>query len=140
MAQYTRLEVIQQIKESGMVPLFYHKDINVAKAVLKACYDGGARLMEFTSRGDFSFEIFNQLIKYAIEELGKGTIRENILFPRLFSFPIFVGIYFIVRKFFHFTLNHLQFLELTTGTYFYTRTNHLRGLFPRSWSKLLLTL
>ena len=81
MAQYTRLEVIEQIKESGMVPLFYHKDINVAKAVLKACYDGGARLMEFTSRGDFAFEIFNQLIKYAIEELpgmilGVGSVTD----------------------------------------------------------------
>ena len=81
MAQYTRLEVIQQMKESGMVPLFYHKDINVAKAVLKACYDGGARLMEFTSRGDFAFEIFNQLIKYAIEELpgmilGVGSVTD----------------------------------------------------------------
>ena len=81
MAQYTRLEVIQQIKESGMVPLFYHKDINVAKAVLKACYGGGARLMEFTSRGDFAFEIFNQLIKYAIKELpgmilGVGSVTD----------------------------------------------------------------
>ena len=81
MAQYTRLEVIEQMKESGMVPLFYHKDINVAKAVLKACYDGGARLMEFTSRGDFAFEIFNQLIKYAIEELpgmilGVGSVTD----------------------------------------------------------------
>ena len=81
MAQYTRLEVIQQMKESGMVPLFYHKNINVAKAVLKACYDGGARLMEFTIRGDFAFEIFNQLIKYAIEELpgmilGVGSVTD----------------------------------------------------------------
>ncbi len=81
MAQYTRLEVIQQMKESGMVPLFYHKDINIAKSVLKACYDGGARLMEFTSRGDFAFEIFNQLIKYAIEELpgmilGVGSVTD----------------------------------------------------------------
>jgi len=81
MAQYTRLEVIEQMKESGMVPLFYHKDIGVAKAVLKACYDGGARLMEFTSRGDFAFEIFNQLIKYAIKELpgmilGVGSVTD----------------------------------------------------------------
>ena len=81
MAQYTRLEVIEQMKESGMVPLFYHKDIGVAKAVLKACYDGGARLMEFTSRGDFAFEIFNQLIKYVIEELpgmilGVGSVTD----------------------------------------------------------------
>ena len=81
MAQYSIIEVVQQMKESGMVPLFYHKNINVAKAVLKACYDGGARLMEFTSRGDFAFEIFNQLIKYAIEELpgmilGVGSVTD----------------------------------------------------------------
>ena len=81
MAQYTRLQVIEQMKESGMVPLFYHKDINVAKTVLKACYDGGARLMEFTSRGDFAFDIFNQLIKYAIEKLpgmilGVGSVTD----------------------------------------------------------------
>ncbi|MDA8639726.1 bifunctional 4-hydroxy-2-oxoglutarate aldolase/2-dehydro-3-deoxy-phosphogluconate aldolase [Flavobacteriaceae bacterium] len=81
MAQYTRLEVVQQMKESGMVPLFYHEDINVAKSVLKACYDGGARLMEFTSRGDFAIEIFNQLIKYSIEELpgmilGVGSVTD----------------------------------------------------------------
>ena len=81
MAQYTRLQVIEQMKESGMVPLFYHKDINVAKTVLKACYDGGARLMEFTSRGDFAFEIFNQLIKYAIKKLpgmilGVGSVTD----------------------------------------------------------------
>ena len=50
MAQYTRIEVVNQMKESGLVPLFYHPDIEVAKAVLKACYDGGARLMEFTNR------------------------------------------------------------------------------------------
>ena len=81
MAQYTRLQVIEEMKESGMVPLFYHEDINVAKAVLKACYDGGARLMEFTSRGDFAVEIFNQLIKYAIKELpgmilGVGSVTD----------------------------------------------------------------
>ena len=67
MAQYTRLEVVKQMQDSGMVPLFYHHDIEVAKSVLKACYDGGARLMEFTNRGDFAIEIFNQLIKYSID-------------------------------------------------------------------------
>ncbi|MDA9886681.1 bifunctional 4-hydroxy-2-oxoglutarate aldolase/2-dehydro-3-deoxy-phosphogluconate aldolase [Flavobacteriaceae bacterium] len=81
MAQYTRLQVVQQMEESGMVPLFYHQDIDVAKAVLKACYDGGARLMEFTSRGDFAIEIFNQLIKYAIAKLpgmilGVGSVTD----------------------------------------------------------------
>ena len=61
MAQYSRLEVAGVMKESGMVPLFYHPDIELGKKVLKACYDGGARLMEFTARGDFAFEVFLEL-------------------------------------------------------------------------------
>lgn len=81
MANYSRLEVAQVMKETGMVPLFYHPDIELGKKVLKACYDGGARLMEFTSRGDFAFEIFGALNKYAITELpgmimGVGSITD----------------------------------------------------------------
>jgi 2-dehydro-3-deoxyphosphogluconate aldolase/(4S)-4-hydroxy-2-oxoglutarate aldolase len=53
----------------------------VRKKVLKACYDGGARLMEFTARGDFAFEVFSELNKYAIKELpgmimGVGSITD----------------------------------------------------------------
>ncbi|MDV7138216.1 bifunctional 4-hydroxy-2-oxoglutarate aldolase/2-dehydro-3-deoxy-phosphogluconate aldolase [Maribacter sp. TH_r10] len=81
MAQYSRIEVANVMKETGMVPLFYHPDIELGKKVLKACYDGGARLMEFTSRGDFAFEIFGELNKYAIAELpgmilGVGSITD----------------------------------------------------------------
>ena len=81
MAQYTRIEVVKQMEESGMVPLFYHPDIDVAKQVLKACYDGGARLMEFTNRGDFALEIFTALNKFAIAELpgmmlGVGSVTD----------------------------------------------------------------
>lgn len=81
MAQYTRIEVQQQMATSGMVPLFFHSDIDVAKAILKACYDGGARLMEFTSRGDFAIEVFKELIQFAKQELpgmilGVGSVTD----------------------------------------------------------------
>lgn len=81
MAKYTRIEVASVMKETGLVPLFYHTDVSLAKKVLKACYDGGARLMEFTSRGDFAFEIFGELNKYALAELpgmilGVGSITD----------------------------------------------------------------
>ncbi|AZQ59211.1 bifunctional 4-hydroxy-2-oxoglutarate aldolase/2-dehydro-3-deoxy-phosphogluconate aldolase [Maribacter sp. MJ134] len=81
MAQFSRIEVASVMKENGMVPLFYHPDIDLGKNVLKACYDGGSRLMEFTARGDFAFEVFSQLNKYAIEELpgmimGVGSITD----------------------------------------------------------------
>ncbi len=81
MAQYTRIEVATIMKETGMVPLFYHPDIDMGKKVLKACYDGGARLLEFTARGDFAFEVFSKLNKYALTELpgmimGVGSITD----------------------------------------------------------------
>ena len=81
MAQYSRIEVASVMKETGMVPLFYHPDIELGKKVLRACYDGGARLMEFTARGDFAFEVFSDLNKYALKELpgmimGVGSITD----------------------------------------------------------------
>ena len=82
MAQFTRLEVAQAMKETGMIPLFFNNDIELSKKVLKACYDGGARLMEFTARGDFAHEVFGELTKYAIAELpgmimGVGSVTDG---------------------------------------------------------------
>jgi 2-dehydro-3-deoxyphosphogluconate aldolase/(4S)-4-hydroxy-2-oxoglutarate aldolase len=81
MAKFTRLEVAAKMAETGMVPLFYHSDIEIAKKVLKACYDGGARLLEFTSRGDFAHQIFDELNRYVLRELpdmimGVGSVTD----------------------------------------------------------------
>lgn len=81
MAQYTRTEVAQAMRNTGLVPLFFHRDIELGKKVLKACYDGGARLMEFTARGDFAHEVFGELNKYALKELpgmmmGVGSVTD----------------------------------------------------------------
>jgi len=81
MARYSRIEVAQIMKETGLVPLFFHSDIEVAKKVLLACYNGGARLMEFTSRGDFAHEVFGELNKYALSKLpgmilGVGSVTD----------------------------------------------------------------
>ena len=43
-----------------MVPVFYHKNAETAKAVVKACYGGGVRLFEFTNRGDFAHEVLRR--------------------------------------------------------------------------------
>ena len=68
--------------ETGLVPLFYHSDIEIAKKTLKACYEGGARLLEFTSRGDFAHQIFDELNKYVLTELpdmimGVGSVTDS---------------------------------------------------------------
>ncbi|MDO6596572.1 bifunctional 4-hydroxy-2-oxoglutarate aldolase/2-dehydro-3-deoxy-phosphogluconate aldolase [Oceanihabitans sp. 2_MG-2023] len=81
MSQYSRIEVATVMQKTGLVPLFYNEDIEVSKKIIKACYDGGARLLEFTSRGDFAFEVFAALNKYVIAELpgmimGVGSITD----------------------------------------------------------------
>lgn len=81
MSQFTRIEVANKMKETGMIPLFFSNDLELSKNVLKACYDGGARLMEFTARGDFAHQIFGELTKYAVKELpgmimGVGSVTD----------------------------------------------------------------
>ena len=79
MAKFSRLQVANVMAATGMVPLFYHDDIEVAKQIVKACYDGGARVIEFTNRGDFAHEVFGALNKYCHKELpelilGVGSV------------------------------------------------------------------
>jgi 2-dehydro-3-deoxyphosphogluconate aldolase/(4S)-4-hydroxy-2-oxoglutarate aldolase len=81
MAKYSRIEVAVTMAETGLVPLFYHSDTELCKKVLKACYDGGARILEFTNRGDFAHEVFQELNKYALKELpgmmlGVGSVTD----------------------------------------------------------------
>ena len=97
MAQFTRIEVANTMKETGLVPLFYHPDAAVARQVVKACYDGGARLLEFTARGDFAHEVFGELVKYAMAELpgmilGVGSVTDAAAASRFMS----LGANFIV--------------------------------------------
>ena len=54
MSKFDKISVLNKIGSTGMVPVFYHKDAEVAKKVVKACYDGGVRAFEFTNRGDFA--------------------------------------------------------------------------------------
>ena len=68
MAKFDKLAVMQKIGAAPMVPVFYHKDLEVCKNVVKACYEGGVRAFEFTNRGDFAQEIFGELVKWADKE------------------------------------------------------------------------
>jgi len=82
MARFTRIEVALKMKETGMIPVFYNKDAEVCKNVVKACYDGGIRVFEFTNRGDFAHEVFNEINKWAIKAcpemiLGVGSVIDQ---------------------------------------------------------------
>lgn len=70
MAKYTRIQTTQTMQETGIVPVFYHHDLEVCKKVVKACFEGGARVFEFTNRGDFAHEVFAELNHYVSKELN----------------------------------------------------------------------
>lgn len=81
MARFTRIQVAQTMADTGMVPLFYHPDVDLGKEILRACYEGGARLLEFTNRGDYAHEVFAELNKFCEKELpemiiGVGSVTD----------------------------------------------------------------
>ncbi len=81
MARFSKLEVLQMVSAQGMMPLFYNPDVTLGKEVIKTCYEGGARLLEFTNRGDFAHEVFGELNKFCADELpemimGVGSIND----------------------------------------------------------------
>jgi len=79
MAKFDKIQVLTKMKETGMVPVFYHSDAEVAKQVILACYKGGVRAFEFTNRGDFAHEVFAECVKFAAKEcpemaMGVGSV------------------------------------------------------------------
>jgi 2-dehydro-3-deoxyphosphogluconate aldolase / (4S)-4-hydroxy-2-oxoglutarate aldolase len=81
MARFRRLEVLQAMVQSGLVPVFYHQDLKVAKSIAKAVARGGAKVLEFTNRGDFAYTLFSELVQWSREEipdlmLGAGSILD----------------------------------------------------------------
>ena len=97
MARFRRLDVLQAMMESGLVPVFYHKDLETAKKVARAVADGGVKVLEFTNRGDFACQIFSALIQWCESEipdliLGVGSVID----PGTASLYINNGANFIV--------------------------------------------
>ncbi len=102
MASFDKISVISKMQHAPIVPVFYHSNIDVAKNVLKACYDGGVRAFEFTNRGDFAHEVFAELVKYAAAEcpdmaVGVGSVVE----PGTASLYMQLGANFVVGPLFN---------------------------------------
>lgn len=97
MARFARLEVLTKMHQTGMVPVFYHADVEVAKKVAAAVFAGGCPFLEFTNRGDHAWEVFTELDKYCIKELpgmilGAGSVVD----PGTASLYINCGANFVV--------------------------------------------
>jgi len=82
MARFSRLEVLNTIVETGLIPVFYHPDPEVAKKIVAACTAGGARVAEFTNRGDFAPHVFHEVSQHFAKAdpkvmLGVGSIVDE---------------------------------------------------------------
>jgi 2-dehydro-3-deoxyphosphogluconate aldolase/(4S)-4-hydroxy-2-oxoglutarate aldolase len=79
MARFMRLEVINTILETGILPLFYNDEIETAIEIVRACRRGGVRAIEFTNRGEGAYPVFTELIRSFAKQdpgaiLGVGSI------------------------------------------------------------------
>ncbi len=79
---FSKLKVVEMILESGVIPVFYNGSIDSAKKIVQACYDGGARVVEFTNRGQSAVTVFGQLAEWRENQLpdcvlGVGTIFDQ---------------------------------------------------------------
>ena len=65
MARFDRLTVLNAMVGTGLVPVFYNRDVEVAKKIVAACAEEGTKVVEFTNRGDRAWNVFTQLIEWA---------------------------------------------------------------------------
>jgi 2-dehydro-3-deoxyphosphogluconate aldolase/(4S)-4-hydroxy-2-oxoglutarate aldolase len=79
MARYSRLDVLNSLLDIGLLPLFYHAEVDVAADVVAACMRGGARLVEFTHRGELAYPVFTELVRRTAKSdviLGVGSVPD----------------------------------------------------------------
>jgi 2-dehydro-3-deoxyphosphogluconate aldolase/(4S)-4-hydroxy-2-oxoglutarate aldolase len=81
MSRFRRINVALAMEETGLVPLFRHPDVQVCREVIAACHAGGARVFEFTNRGDFAHEVFAEVMKWVRTTLpdmmiGAGSVSD----------------------------------------------------------------
>ena len=79
MARFMRMEVLNAMYDLGLIPVFYNKDTETAKKIVGACADGGARVVEFTNRGEQAHLVFTELASHFAEArpdviLGVGSV------------------------------------------------------------------
>ncbi|MBN1261018.1 MAG: bifunctional 4-hydroxy-2-oxoglutarate aldolase/2-dehydro-3-deoxy-phosphogluconate aldolase [Anaerolineae bacterium] len=96
MAQVSRMTVLNTLLETGLAPLFYHPDADIACRIVAACLAGGARCVEFTNRGVRAHAVFEQIARRFAEDrrliLGVGSIVE----PGTAALYVQLGAQFVV--------------------------------------------
>jgi len=79
---YKTEQIIQQVINQGLLPLYYNTDETISVNVMKALYTAGIRSIEYTNRGEKALSNFKALKKVCETELkdmvlGVGTIKNG---------------------------------------------------------------
>jgi len=64
MAVKDRMAVLGTMVDQGVIPVFYHPEVEVCTNVIQACANGGAKCIEFTNRGEFASHVFYDVTKH----------------------------------------------------------------------------
>ena len=82
MAKYSRLRVLNTMIETGLVPVFYHGDVEVATKIVGALVAAGVRCLEFVNRGDQAHLVFGELVRHFEKAdaviLGAGSVVDPV--------------------------------------------------------------
>ena len=77
--KHDRMSVLAAMIDQGIIPVFYHPDVELCKNVIQACAHGGATCVEFTNRGDFAAFAFLDVARhFAVADpsviMGVGSV------------------------------------------------------------------
>ena len=61
---HDRMSVLTAMVDQGVIPVFYHPDVETCVNVIQACADAGAKCIEFTNRGDFASHVFLEVARH----------------------------------------------------------------------------
>ncbi len=59
-----RMAVLAALMDQGVIPVFYHPDVEVCIRVIQACANGGAKCIEYTNRGEFAAHTFYEVTRH----------------------------------------------------------------------------
>ena len=96
----SKKDVIAKIGASGVIPVFYHSDMDVLLRVISMCYQSGLRVFEFMHQRDnkglrFFEHLVGRLDEFPNLTLGVGTVLDVTMTERY----IHAGAHFIASPF-----------------------------------------
>src|SRR5688572_18267192 len=94
--KFSKDDIVKAIRNTGMIPVFYHSDADLTREVIDACYQEGVKVFEFTNRGPNADHVFEILVSHVQQYpdfiLGIGTVLDDATTKKFID----LGAHFIV--------------------------------------------